>query len=174
MNSKRKYYTETQGQKNKGNIFYSCFMLLRAIAPLCLCVTLFCIISCTEKLKIQEIFIERDGEIIASVKAEIARTDQERSQGLMYRKKLPDGEGMLFIFEKDQILSFWMKNTYIPLSIAYINFEGIIIDIKDMFAHDQNPVLSSRSVRFALEVPQGWFTRAGVKQGDTVKLDGIN
>jgi uncharacterized membrane protein (UPF0127 family) len=88
----------------------------------------------------------------------------------MYREKLPDGEGMIFVYERDQILSFWMKNTYIPLSIAFITSDGRIIEIKDMYPHDTNSVLSSRSARYALEVPQGWFLRAGVQIGDMVNV----
>jgi len=133
---------------------------------------IFGFISCnSQKLSLQEIEIERDGKVIAVVKAEIARTEEEHQKGLMYREKLPDGEGMLFVFDKDMVLSFWMKNTYIPLSIAYISSDGIIIDIKDMHPHETNSVRSSRSVRFALEVPQGWFLRAGVQEGDIVKVD---
>jgi len=103
-----------------------------------------------------------------SLEVELARTETERNTGLMYRTKLEDGKGMLFIFEKDNILSFWMKNTLIPLSIAYISYDGTIIDIKNMYPHDISPVHSSRSARYALEVPQGWFAKAGVKAGDKV------
>jgi len=134
-----------------------------------LLIFLFCFISCTtHKLPVREITIERDGLVLAVVKAEIAGTSEERTHGLMFRKELPDGEGMLFIFESDQVLSFWMKNTYIPLSIAYISWDGRIIDIKDMYPHDENSVSSSRSVRYALEVPQGWFSRSGIRVGDVV------
>ncbi|MDR0503099.1 MAG: DUF192 domain-containing protein [Treponema sp.] len=138
-----------------------------------LLVIFFCLIffSCSSgKLPVREIPIESGGQIIAVVKAEIAVTQEERSRGLMFRKKLPDGEGMLFIFDRDEVLSFWMKNTLIPLSIAYITSDGIIIDIKDMRPGDLNSVSSSRSVRYALEVPQGWFSRAGVKTGSIVKI----
>jgi len=129
-------------------------------------------ISCSpQKLTVREIPIERNGQVLTTVKAEIARTSEERAQGLMFRRNLPDGEGMLFIFERDELLSFWMKNTYIPLSIAYIAYDGRIIDIKDMYPHDETPVTSSRSVRYALEVPQGWFLRAGVQEGDFVKIN---
>ena len=124
-----------------------------------------------QKLTVREIPIEREGQSIAVIKAEIARTAEERSQGLMFRKKLPEGEGMLFIFEYDHVLSFWMKNTYIPLSIAFISSSGRITEIMDMYPHDTNSVLSSRSVRYALEAPQGWFSRAGVNIGDIVNLD---
>jgi len=144
-------------------------MNFKAIFLIVLCFNLtFC---SSQKLAVREIPIERDGQRIAVVKAEIARTQEERAQGLMYRKELPDGEGMLFVFERDQVLSFWMKNTYIPLSIAYITSDGRIVEIRDMYPHDESSVLSGRSVRYALEVPQNWFSRAGVRLGDIVTID---
>ena len=147
---------------------------LHCPAAIILPVIIFCgnFISCSShKLPVQEISIERDGQVIAVVKAEIASTAEDRAQGLMHRKNLPDGEGMLFIFETDQILSFWMKNTYVPLSIAYITLDGRIVDIKDLYPHDETRVLSSRSARYALEVPQGWFFKAGIREGDIVRIE---
>jgi uncharacterized membrane protein (UPF0127 family) len=102
---------------------------------------------------------------------ELARTDAERTQGLMHRKTLADGAGMLFIFDRDQILSFWMKNTLIPLSVAFISKEGRILEIRDMEALDETSVRSSRSARYALEAPQGWFDRVGIKTGDILIPD---
>jgi len=129
----------------------------------------FNILSCsTEKPAVQEISIQRGGQAIAAVKAEIADTDEKRALGLMHRRELADGSGMLFIYQRDEVLSFWMKNTYIPLSIAFITYDGRIVDIKDMYPHDETSVTSSRSVRYALEVPQGWFSRAGIREGDIV------
>jgi uncharacterized membrane protein (UPF0127 family) len=132
----------------------------------------FLVLACTtQKLPVTELPIERDGQKITVVKAEIASTDEERGQGLMFRKNLADGEGMLFVYERDQVLSFWMKNTLIPLSIAFIASDGKIIGIRDMYPHDESSVISNRSVRYALEVPQGWFLRAGVHNGDIVNID---
>jgi len=128
----------------------------------------------SQRLTAYDIPIERGGREIALVKAEIAQTQEERSKGLMYRKELPDGEGMFFVFERDEVLSFWMKNTFVPLSIAFIASDGRIVEIKDMYPHDESTVHSSRSVRYALEVPQGWFSRAGVQYGDVVKIPRIN
>jgi uncharacterized membrane protein (UPF0127 family) len=108
-----------------------------------------------------------------TVEAELARTEDQRLNGLMYRKKLEDGKGMLFIFETDQVLSFWMKNTSIPLSIAFIAYDGTITDIINMYPHNTTSVHSSRMVRYALEVPQGWFSAAGVKPGDRVAVAGF-
>ena len=124
-----------------------------------------------QKFAVQEIAIERDGRQVAVVKAEIARTREERSQGLMHRKKLPDGEAMLFVFERDEVQFFWMKNTLVPLSIAFILYDGRIVEVKDMHPGNLNSVLSNRSVRYALEAPQGWFSRAGVQIGDVVKIE---
>jgi uncharacterized membrane protein (UPF0127 family) len=107
------------------------------------------------------------------VEAELARTAREKQVGLMFRKELKDGTGMLFIFENDEVQSFWMKNTLIPLSIAFIYYDGTIIEIKDMHPQDLSLVHSSRSVRYALETPQGWFDRAGIKAGDRLDLSGL-
>ncbi len=88
----------------------------------------------------------------------------------MFRKKLDDGQGMLFVFETDDRLSFWMKNTLVPLSIAYIAYDGTIREILDMAPQSLAAVPSQYSVRYALEVPQGWFSRAGVRVGDRVGI----
>lgn len=106
----------------------------------------------------------------AEVLAEIARTSEEREKGLMFRKDLPDGKGMLFVFEADERLTFWMKDTLVPLSIAYISSDGTIREILDMEPRSLAPVPSRFSVRYALEVPRGWFGRAGVRVGDRVIL----
>ncbi|MDR2618684.1 MAG: DUF192 domain-containing protein [Treponema sp.] len=122
------------------------------------------------KFEKRDLILEGQGKT-ALIKAEIARTDAERARGLMYRQELKDGEGMLFIFERDEILSFWMKNTLIPLSVAYISSEGRILEIHDLEAQNLNPVRSSRSARYALEVPRGYFDRAGFGPGDRVGVD---
>jgi uncharacterized membrane protein (UPF0127 family) len=123
-----------------------------------------------QKLKTTVLSIERENAQAVDITVEIARTDEERAKGLMFRKQLPEGEGMLFVFDRDQQLSFWMKNTVIPLSIAFISSDGHIVEIKDMQPNDLSSVKSSRSVRYALEVPQGWFNRVNVKAGDAVKI----
>ena len=132
---------------------------------------LFVLASCSglEKFEKQDIVIEGKGGS-TPLRVEIARTDAQRQQGLMHRKELKDGEGMLFIFERDQVLSFWMKNTLIPLSIAYISSDGRILEIYDMEPGNLASVSSSRSARYALEVPQGWFNRVGVAPGDRLEF----
>lgn len=100
--------------------------------------------------------------------AEVARTPEERQKGLMHRENLEPRHGMLFVFEYDQKLSFWMKNTGIPLSIAYIAQDGTIKEIHRMRPGSLKPVESSHSVRYALEVHQGLYEELGIKVGDTV------
>lgn len=84
----------------------------------------------------------------------------------MGRKEIPDGTGMIFAYEADQQMHFWMKDTPHPLSIAFIDSSGIIREIYDMTPFSLETISSERSVRFALEVPSGWFARAGVSVGD--------
>ena len=132
-----------------------------------------CMSCASGRFQSAQLRIERGALQPLVMSVELARSEEEHKQGLMYRKSLAEGKGMLFIFDRDQVLSFWMKNTNIPLSIAFISSEGRIIEIKDMQPHDLNTVSSSRSVRYALEVPQGWFNRANVNPGDTLVLDGI-
>lgn len=106
-----------------------------------------------------------------TVKAEIAVKPEDRNFGFMERKNIPDGTGMLFVFEYDQILSFWMKNTPTPLSIAFITKDGKIKDIFDMQPFSTASKTSTGYVRYALEVPQGWYKKNGIKTGDVLKID---
>jgi len=92
-----------------------------------------------------------------TVVVELARTADERAQGLMYREDVPEGTGMLFIFEDSQIRSFWMANTYVPLDIAYMDSSYTILDILQMEPLVTDGYQGSAPAMFALEVPQGWF-----------------
>ncbi|MDP8952997.1 MAG: DUF192 domain-containing protein [Actinomycetota bacterium] len=104
------------------------------------------------------------------VEAEIADDETERQKGLMERTELAENAGMLFVYEREQPLSFWMRNTTIPLSIAYIDAEGRIVDIQDMQPLDETPRPSAEPARYALEVNQGFFEKRGVKVGDEVEV----
>ena len=129
------------------------------------------LLSCkTKKLPVQDVKIIRQDGSEFIVKAEIAIKPEDRNHGFMERKSIPDGTGMLFIFERDQTLSFWMKNTPHPLSIAYIDSKGKIINIFDMNPYSTDSIISTVSVRYALEVPQGWYKKNGITEGDTVVL----
>ena len=124
--------------------------------------------SKTKKLPVIDVTITRSDGSQIKVKAEVAEKEEERNHGFMERKTIPDGTGMLFVFEKDQILSFWMKNTPHPLSIAYIDSKGKIRNIFDMTPYSTASIVSTVSVRYALEVPQGWYKKNGITEGDTV------
>ena len=104
----------------------------------------------------------------AALKVEVARTSEEKITGLMHREKMPSDHGMLFVYTRDQRMSFHMANTYIPLSIAFISSDGIIREIRDMQPESLRTIISQRSVRYALEVNQGIFEEIGVKVGDKV------
>lgn len=131
--------------------------------------------SCAEnpaRLGARDLSIRRADGSTVTLRAEIADNDAERERGLMHRKEVREGEGMLFIFESDQPLSFWMKNTLVPLSIAFIASDGRLLEFHDMTPLSLAPVNSERSVRYALEVPQGWFARARIAVGDRLILGG--
>ena len=125
-----------------------------------------------EKFDGIELIIESVGGPV-TIMVEVANTPELRQQGLMYREELEDGYGMIFIFERDQIMYFWMKDTLIPLSIAYIAYDGRINEIYDMQPGDLTSVQSRQSARYALEVPQGWFGRVGIAPGDRLDVSGF-
>jgi Uncharacterized conserved protein len=100
---------------------------------------------------------------------EIADHEESRKLGLMFRAQLPEGYGMLFIEDKPKILSFWMKNTYIPLSIGFFDKDYQLLNIEDMPPCQEGKILksfkSSSPAVYALEVPQGWFAKQNIKPG---------
>jgi uncharacterized membrane protein (UPF0127 family) len=104
------------------------------------------------------------------VYAEVAFTQKDRAMGLMFRDKLDKGQGMLFIYPHEQNLSFWMKNTKIPLSIAFINSNEVITQIESMAPYSLLSHTSKNKVRFALEMEEGWFIKNGIKAGSKVSL----
>lgn len=106
----------------------------------------------------------------ASLEAEVASTEDQRSRGLMYRTRLDEGRGMLFVFESDLRPAFWMKNTTIPLSLAYVAADGTVTQIIDLVPLSEEPRQSQRYVRYALEVPRGWFATAGLRVGDRISI----
>jgi uncharacterized membrane protein (UPF0127 family) len=105
------------------------------------------------------------------VVAEVAATQEQRATGLMNRFSLQPDRGMLFVFERSEPLAFWMKNTYIPLSIAFIDERGRVINIDDMAPQTESSHWSSAPARYALEMRKGWFAEHGIKPGD--RVDGI-
>ncbi len=106
----------------------------------------------------------------AALLIEIARTTQERATGLMDRSTLAPDAGMIFVWDKPVRDSFWMKNTYIPLSIAFISPDGTIVDIQDMQALSVETHSPPVNYIYAVEANQGWFTAHGVKAGDNAEF----
>lgn len=101
---------------------------------------------------------------------EVANTQESRSQGLMFRRSMKENHGMLFVFDYESQVSFWMKNTRLPLSIAFIAADGTIRQIEDMEPESLSSVAAERNVLYALEVNQGWFRENGIEAGDMVNL----
>ena len=105
------------------------------------------------------------------IQAEVAATDAERQQGLMFREKMANNEGMLFIFPRLNGVCMWMKNTLLPLSVAFIDDTGAIVNIEDMKPQTTESHCADKDVRFALEMNLGWFKQKGFKAGS--HIDGI-
>jgi uncharacterized protein len=104
------------------------------------------------------------------ISVEVAKTAEEATRGLMGRKDLGKDEGMLFIFETEGYHGFWMKDTYIPLSIAFIDKEGRIVRITDMKPLTLESHLPPQPILYALEMKKGWFSKNGIKVGDVIKF----
>jgi len=104
-----------------------------------------------------------------TLQSEVVTTPETRAKGLMNRFSLQPDHGMLFVFDQPQPLGFWMKNTYVPLSIAFIDGDGRILNIEDMKPLDESTHFSRGVALFALEMKQGWFKAKGIAAGDVVK-----
>jgi hypothetical protein len=105
------------------------------------------------------------------IQAEVVSDPGSRARGLMHRKALGNNAGMLFIFDEASIHCMWMKNTLIPLSVAFIDDKGIIVNIEDMEPHSEASHCAARPVRYALEMNRGWFAARGIKPG--TRLGGV-
>jgi len=116
-------------------------------------------------------FITKEGEINLGVA--VARSREEKSQGLMRVERLGEDEGMIFVWDEPVSSGFWMKNTYIPLSIAFIDASLRIIDIQDMEPETLDAHNPPSPYLYAIEVNQGYFTGNGIEVGDSVRLDGV-
>lgn len=104
------------------------------------------------------------------IQAEVARTPDERAMGLMFRPALPPNAGMLFVFEQPGVQCFWMRNTLLPLSAAFVADDGRIVNVEDMQPRSDDSHCSKEPVRYVLEMNQGWFGKRGLKPGS--KLQG--
>lgn len=106
------------------------------------------------------------------VTAEVVSSDPQRMQGLMHRRMLPENRGMLFVFPDVAMHGMWMMNTYVPLSVAFLDSNGVIINIEDMEPQTQATHSATRPAKYALEVNRGWFRKRGIKPGE--KVEGID
>ena len=104
------------------------------------------------------------------IRAEVAQTPEQRSTGLMFRQAMGQNEGMLFAFEDAGQQCFWMKNTLLPLSVAFVADDGSIVNIESMKPQTEDSHCSTKPVRFVLEMNEGWFGKRGIKPG--FKLQG--
>lgn len=105
-----------------------------------------------------------------TVRAEVADTQAERQQGLMFRETLESGEGMLFVFEEELPHAFFMRNTLIPLDIAWLDRSQVIVDIQQMEPQTEDLHTPARPALFALEVPQGWYAQEGIEVGNLARI----
>ena len=153
----------------KKKIFTSAKLLLMGVILSCTLVFSACSALALEFEEKDLSITNLDGKTIP-IRVELARSIRELSKGYMGREHIPEGTGMLFIFKRDEKLSFWMKNTPTPLSIAFINSNGEILEIRNMTPFSRKSVNSSEPVRYALEVPQGWFERNNIGTGCIIKL----
>jgi len=106
---------------------------------------------------------------IHNINAEVASTPQQREIGLMFRSSMPASDGMLFVFEQPGQQCFWMKNTLIPLSVAFIGDDGSVVNVDDMKPQTLESHCSARPVRFVLEMNEGWFAKRGIKAGSRLR-----
>jgi len=103
-----------------------------------------------------------------NVQAEVANTESTRMTGLMFRNSMGTDDGMLFVFTDAKQRAFWMKNTMIPLSIAFMDSKGVIENVLEMPPQTEENFLSDAPAQYALEMNAGWFTKRGIKPGDLV------
>lgn len=99
------------------------------------------------------------------INAEVANTFETRARGLMYRKALGPNQGMLFVFPRLERHCMWMKNTPLPLSVAFIDDDGEVVSLSEMAPHTENSHCAARPARFALEMSKGWFESKGIRAG---------
>jgi len=102
------------------------------------------------------------------IRAEVALENAERERGLMFRKQLGDSQGMVFLFDQPALQCMWMRNTLIPLAVAFIDNDGRIINVEEMAAQTDDSHCAAKPARYALEMNKGWFARHGVAVGTRI------
>lgn len=147
-------------------------LLMLSLRPLALLLALGAVAACggggSEPLE-TVVFTSDSGEPV-ELRVEIADTPEERRRGLMFREHLPEDQGMLFDFGRETRAAFWMKDTSIPLSIAFVSAEGVIVDLQDMEPFSTDLHQSDQPYAFAVEANQGWYEKNGVLVGSTIRL----
>lgn len=106
------------------------------------------------------------------IDAEVAANQPNRMQGLMHRRMMPQHQGMLFVFTEANRHCMWMRNTLLPLSVAFVDEQGVILNIEDMEPQTENNHCAAKPARFALEMNKGWFAQKGLKPG--LRLNGLD
>ncbi len=99
------------------------------------------------------------------IQAQVAQTPEQRATGLMFRQEMPTNEGMLFVFEQAAVQCFWMKNTLLPLTAAFVADDGTVVNLADMKPQSLDSHCSEKPVRYVLEMHQGWFAKRGIQPG---------
>jgi uncharacterized membrane protein (UPF0127 family) len=139
----------------------------RRLAQVTLCLPLWAAAQPGPQLDLQRTRLSAGMHLID---AQVARTPEQRQIGLMMRKDMPQQEGMIFIFEQPARQCFWMKNTLLPLTAAFVADDGRIVNMADMKPQSEEAHCSEEPVRYVLEMNKGWFTKKGIKSGS--KLGG--
>ena len=138
---------------------------MKKIVFAALCAQLF---NCSQAQSQQKFPVTTLNLGIHLVQAEVALREEERAQGLMYREKMGVNEGMVFRFPESRLVCMWMKNTPLPLSVAFIDEADTIINIEDMQPQTQDAHCAKKPARYALEMNQGWFKQKNLKPGTKV------
>lgn len=141
-------------------------MFSRAIALFSLCLLPFAALSQEAQMDLPRVKLSAG---MYQIDAQVAQTPQQQQVGLMFRKEMPQAEGMLFVFEQPSTQCFWMKNTLLPLSIAFIADDGSIVNIDHMKPQTLESHCSVKPVRFVLEMNEGWFDKRGIKPGTKLR-----
>ena len=140
----------------------ACRRLLQAVFSLSLAAPFAVFAQDAPQLNLQRTTL---GAGMYQISAQLALTPEQRQTGLMFRKEMPQQEGMLFVFEQASQQCFWMRNTFLPLTAAFIADDGTIVNLADMKPQTTDSHCSAQPVRYVLEMNQGWFAKKGIKAG---------
>jgi len=136
--------------------------ILRTLAALALAATALSALSQEAQTNLPRVKLSAG---MHQIDAQVALTPEQREIGLMFRKAMPQHEGMLFVFERPAVQCFWMMNTLLPLTAAFVADDGTIVTLADMKPMTTDSHCSDKPVRFVLEMNQGWFAKKGLKAG---------